>query len=136
MKKYTDLVAECLTEVREIMPWDLADRLGQADAPLLLDVRNPDEWQIASINGAIKIALPQVQMAAQQIAYFGKPREETLLAQVPTDQPVVVHCHHGARSEYAIMILREVGYDAANLINLEGGIDAWSAEADPTTPRY
>ena len=60
----------------------------------------------------------------------------TLLAQVPTDQPVVVHCHHGARSEYAIMILREVGYDAANLINLEGGIDAWSAEADPTTPRY
>lgn len=115
---------------------ELKARIDAGDAPLLLDVRNPDEWEIASIDGAIKIALPQVQMAAQQIAYFGKPREETALAQVPTDQPVVVHCHHGARSEYAIMILREVGYDAANLINLEGGIDSWSIDADPNVPRY
>lgn len=115
---------------------ELKKRIDAGAAPVLLDVRNPDEWEIASIDGAIRIALPQVQMAAQQIAYFGRPREETFLAQVPTDQPVVVHCHHGTRSEYAIMILREVGYDAANLINLEGGIDAWSVEADPDVPRY
>jgi sulfur-carrier protein adenylyltransferase/sulfurtransferase len=115
---------------------DLKARMDAGDAPILIDVRNPDEWDIASIDGAIRISLPQVQMAAQQIAYFGKPREETVLAQVPTDQTVVVHCHHGGRSEYAIMILREVGYDAANLINLEGGIDAWSVEADPSVARY
>jgi len=115
---------------------ELKARIDSGNPPVVLDVRNPDEWEIASIDGAIKIALPQVQMAAQQIAYYGKPREETALAQVPTDKPVVVHCHHGTRSEYAIMILREVGYDAANLINLEGGIDAWSVEADPKIPRY
>ncbi len=119
-----------------INPTELKARIDAGTAPLLLDVRNPDEWEIASIEGSIKITLPQVQMAAQQIAYFGKPREETVLGQVPTDQPIVVHCHHGARSEYAIMILREVGYQAENLINLEGGIDAWSVEADPNVSRY
>lgn len=110
--------------------------MEQGDAPLIVDVRNPDEWSIAMIEGAVRLSLPQLQMAAQQIAYFGKSREETALATIPTDRQIVLHCHHGGRSEYAVMILREVGYDAANLINLAGGIDAWSVDADSSVPRY
>jgi len=50
------------------------------------------------------------------------------------EDEIVVYCHHGIRSQQAISLLRQAGFK--NLINLQGGIDAWSLEVDPTLQRY
>jgi len=55
-------------------------------------------------------------------------------SEIPREQPVVVFCHTGVRSASLIDALREVGY--TNLINMAGGIDAWSREVDSSVPRY
>ena len=57
----------------------------------------------------------------------------TRVSEIPKEHPVVVVCHHGARSRKVMLWLRQQGYDA---INLEGGIDAWSREVDSSLPRY
>ena len=56
------------------------------------------------------------------------------LADLPTDRTIVLACHHGGRSMQALRFLRAHGY--TRLLNLDGGIDAWSCDVDPTVPRY
>ena len=53
---------------------------------------------------------------------------------LPTDQLLVVICHHGARSQMVVDFLRSAGFD--NAINLDGGIDAWACDIDQSMPRY
>lgn len=85
----------------------------------LLDVRQPEEYEICRIDGATLIPLGEL------------PRR---LGDLPKDKTIVVHCHHGGRSMQAVRFLREQGYETA--VNLAGGIDAWSEEIDPSVPRY
>ncbi|MCX8017465.1 MAG: rhodanese-like domain-containing protein [Rhodocyclaceae bacterium] len=87
--------------------------------PLLLDVREPWEFDVARIPGA-KL-MPMRTIPAR---YLELPREAEL----------VVICHHGARSYQVAMFLEQQGFD--NVINLYGGMAAWSREADPATPTY
>jgi rhodanese-related sulfurtransferase len=122
--------------VPQITAADLKARLDAGDPLVVLDVRNPDEWEYCTLTDSIKLSLPTLQMLAQQVVYAGVKREDTDLAQLPTDREIVVHCHHGTRSMYAIMMLRELGFDPTRLLNLDGGIDAWSADVDPSVPRY
>lgn len=122
--------------IAQISPTQLKARLDSGEDLFILDVRNPDEFEICTLPGAVKLPLPQLQHAAQQIAFAGAKPEDTALEIVPKDKTVVVHCHHGTRSAYAIMMLREIGYDADQLLNLEGGIDAWATEVDPKMARY
>ncbi len=84
----------------------------------LLDVRQPEEFATARIEGAFLIPLPELP---------GR------LSELPRDRPVVVLCHHGMRSAHAVRHLREAGFDA---LNLTGGIDAWSRQIDPKVPNY
>jgi rhodanese-related sulfurtransferase len=84
----------------------------------LLDVRQPEEYELARIEGAVLIPLGELP---------GK------LDALPKDIPVVVMCHHGMRSAHAVHHLRAAGIDA---LNLTGGIDAWSSEIDPSIPGY
>ena len=84
----------------------------------LLDVRQPEEYETARIEGASLIPLSELP---------GR------LAELPKDRPLVVLCHHGMRSAHAVRHLREAGFDA---LNLTGGIDAWSRQIDPTVPNY
>ena len=86
---------------------------------LLLDVREPAEWETARIEGAQLMPLRDLP------AQFG---------QLDRQAVIVVHCHHGGRSSQAVHYLRSRGYRGAT--NLAGGIDAWSAEIDPSVPRY
>ncbi|MDX2140811.1 MAG: rhodanese-like domain-containing protein [Chloroflexota bacterium] len=120
----------------QISPAQLKARLDAGEDLFILDVRNPDEFEICTLSGAVELPLPQLQHAAQQIAFAGAKAEDTPLGVVPKDKTVVVHCHHGTRSAYAIMMLREIGFDADRLLNLDGGIDAWAAEVEPTMARY
>lgn len=92
-------------------------------APLLLDVREPWEAQLASIRieGVDTVLLPMGQIPAR-------------VAELDPLQPVVCYCHHGVRSLQVVAFLQRAGFDS--VYNLAGGIDAWSLATDPSVPRY
>ena len=85
----------------------------------LLDVRQPEELEIARIEGAVNIPLSELPA---RIAELDKAR------------PIVAFCHHGVRSEMAVRVLERNGF--ADFAHLSGGIDAWSQEIDPSVARY
>src|SRR5216110_1975273 len=85
----------------------------------LIDVREPFEYEIARIEGAKLIPLGEIGERADELQ-----REQT----------IVVHCHSGSRSAEAVRLLQQRGF--TSVYNLEGGIDAWSNEIDPSVPKY
>ncbi len=103
----------------QITPRELAAALRSPHPPRLLDVRGPDERARARIAGA----LPASQELLQE-----------MLASWSKDTPIVTHCHHGQRSLDAAAYL--MGYGFTNVRSLQGGIEAWSAQVDPSVPRY
>lgn len=104
--------------MRHIRPEALKARLDQGESPFLLDVREPWEHQLVALPGSTLI--PMGELPAR-------------LAEIPRDQEVIVYCHHGVRSMQAGYFLVHHGVQISNLF---GGIDAWSLQADPKTPRY
>jgi rhodanese-related sulfurtransferase len=98
---------------------ELKVRLDRGDKLLLLDVREPWEYQLARLEGSTLIPLREIQSRKGEI----DPEAE-----------IVVLCHHGTRSMMALNFLRQQGFK--KLKNLAGGIDAWSLLVDPRTPRY
>jgi sulfur-carrier protein adenylyltransferase/sulfurtransferase len=97
----------------------LAARLARGEDLTLLDVREPHEHEHVRLPGALHIPLHELGRRAG-----GIDRDRTL----------VVYCHHGIRSQYALRLLREMGY--TQVLNLRGGIDAWSTEVDRSVRRY
>jgi rhodanese-related sulfurtransferase len=97
----------------------LKSRLDAGEALTVLDVREPWEAEIVSLDGSLLISLADL------------PRR---VAEVPRDRPVAVMCHHGGRSAQATAWLRAQGF--ARTINIVGGIDAWARMVDPDLPRY
>lgn len=106
-------------DAREIAPPELATRLARGEPLFVLDVREPWEHEVAAIEGATLI--PMSAIPARQ-------------AELPSGVPVVVYCHHGARSAMVADFLRAAG--RRPVLNLAGGIDRWSVEVDPSVPRY
>ena len=98
-----------------------AARRAAGEDPFLLDVRGADERETAIIEGAYWIPLDQLEARIGELI----PHK---------DAPLVVHCHHGGRSEKAVRLLLERGFRGAE--NLDGGIEAWSLTVDPSIPRY
>ena len=102
---------------------ELAALAQAGTAPLLLDVREP--WELATArlqpDGATLLHIPMREVP-------------TRVAEIPRTQPVACICHHGARSAQVVAFLMRQGY--ADVYNLVGGIDAWSAEVDPGVARY
>jgi rhodanese-related sulfurtransferase len=90
------------------------------DAPILLDVREPWEFQAASLPDSLLMPMGDVPSRAH--------------AELDPDAHIVVLCHHGQRSLSVAMWLRNQGFDRAQ--SLAGGIDYWSRAIDPTVPRY
>ena len=86
---------------------------------VLVDVREPHEYQISKIAGSTLIPLGEIPKRWQEI---------------PQDQEIVLQCKAGIRSAKALLFLQQQGYK--KLLNLKGGIDAWSEEIDPSLPRY
>ena len=106
--------------LEEITASDLKQRLDRGDGIQIIDVREPHEYEIARLPGTTLIPLGQVVNRMNEI----DPSRET-----------VVHCKGGVRSAKAIASLRQAGYPG-RLINLKGGITAWSNEVDPGVPKY
>ena len=88
---------------------------------VLLDVREQEEYDLVHIEGARLTPMSQIQARLEEL----KPLRE---------KPIVVHCHHGGRSEQVTHWLRANGF--THVQNMAGGIDAWAAEVDPSLPRY
>ena len=106
--------------VASLQPEAVAQLLKEhADEYVLLDVREPDEREIAAIEPSLHIPMNDV------------PKR---LAEVPKDKKLIVYCHHGTRSMMVAGYLQGAGY--VGLSNLDGGIDAWSRKVDPSVPRY
>jgi adenylyltransferase/sulfurtransferase len=86
----------------------------------LIDVREPSEQRVARIEGADLHPLGQIMSWAQSLP--------------DKDEEIVLHCHHGMRSDRACQYLAAQGF--TNVKNLIGGIDEWSLKIDPSVPRY
>jgi molybdopterin/thiamine biosynthesis adenylyltransferase/rhodanese-related sulfurtransferase len=100
-------------------PVELKARIDLGDALLLLDVREPQEYQIVRLPGGVLV--PLGELVARQ-------------SELDPSVDIVVYCHLGIRSANATAYLRSAGFPRAR--NLTGGIDAWSREIDPTLARY
>ena len=101
---------------RQLADW-LSDR--ERPQPLLLDVREPWEFELCNIPGSLP--MPMNSVPARQ-------------SELPADSDIVVICHHGGRSMQVGYFLERMGF--AEVINLSGGIDAWAREVAPECPRY
>ena len=98
---------------------DLKKRLDAGDDVLILDVREPNEYQINRIAGSVLIPLGEL------------PRR---YAELPRDRDIVAQCKVGARSMRATEFLRSVGFSRVK--NLHGGILEWIDKVDPSQPKY
>jgi molybdopterin/thiamine biosynthesis adenylyltransferase/rhodanese-related sulfurtransferase len=105
--------------VASISARELKRKMDAREPLTLVDVREPWEDESAQIPGSKLIPL-------------GELGER--LTEVPREGIIVVQCHAGVRSEQGAKLLQEAGF--ANVYNLEGGIEAWSRDVDPTMPRY
>jgi sulfur-carrier protein adenylyltransferase/sulfurtransferase len=106
--------SETETDVKE-----LKRKIDAKEDFFLLDVREPNEFQIGRIPGSTLIPLGEVPQRVNEI---------------PRDKEIIVHCKMGGRSARAASFLREQGY--ANVKNLKGGILDWSDKIDPSVPKY
>lgn len=111
-------------EMQEITVQELKQLLdGDARDFVLLDVRNPNEYEIAKIPGSVLIPLSEIEN--------GQGVEK--VKQVLNGSRLIAHCKFGSRSAKALGILKDAGIDG---INVKGGISAWSKEVDPSVPEY
>jgi len=108
------------TRMEEITATELKQRLDRGDDLQLIDVREPNEYDIARIPGTKLIPLGQV---AERMGEIEEGRE------------TIVHCKGGVRSANAIQALTRAGFKG-KLVNLKGGITAWSNDVDPSVPKY
>jgi rhodanese-related sulfurtransferase len=107
-------------QIPEITPTELKQRLDNGEDIQIIDVREADEVAIGTIPNSVHIPLGQVMARASEI---------------DATRETVIHCKMGGRSARAIDALKRSGF-AGNLLNLKGGIIAWSNEVDPTVPKY
>lgn len=101
-----------------IEPLQVQQMMQKGEKFLLLDCREPWEYQTARIEGAILIPMREIPQKLEEI---------------PKDQTVVVYCHAGMRSFNAASWLKRQG---VNALSMSGGIDQWSKEIDTKVPRY
>jgi len=104
----------------EITATELKQRLDNGDDLQIIDVREAHELEIAKIPGTVHIPLGQVL---------------NRMSEIDANRETVVHCKMGGRSARAIAALKQVGF-SGKLVNLSGGITAWSNEVDPSVPKY
>ena len=114
------------THIPQIRPRQLAAWLQDSapnGAAVVLDVREPVELQIAPVtpNGFTLVAIPMAEIPAR-------------LAELDASQPIACLCHHGIRSHRVAAFLQAQGFE--HVINIAGGVAAWSDELDPSVARY
>ena len=107
-----------MTSVPEITPRELKARLDRGDDLFILDVREPHEYQICNLGGKL---IPLGDLANR-------------VNELDSSREIVAHCRSGKRSADAIQFLQQAGF--RKVLNLKGGILAWSDEVDSSVPKY
>ena len=107
--------------MKEVSATEVQVARDRGDELLLLDVREPAEWETAQIEGARLLPLGELEARLSELHDWRERR-------------VVIHCHHGGRSAHACEVLQAAGF--RDVANLAGGIEAWSLTVDPAVPRY
>ena len=115
-KRQQEMSEMTVTELKELIDSGAKDFV-------LLDVRNPNEYEIARIPGSVLVPLPEIENGD------GVQKVKELL----NGHRLIAHCKMGGRSAKALGILKEAGIDGTNV---KGGITAWSRDVDPSVPEY
>jgi rhodanese-related sulfurtransferase len=115
MKSGMDLINEAKQRITEVTPQQVRERKAGGEAMVLLDVREPNEWNLGRLPGAMHI--PRGTM------------ETSIEARVPRDATVVIYCASGNRSALAADTLRQMGY--TNVASMSGGFRDWAGTGGP-----
>jgi rhodanese-related sulfurtransferase len=124
MKRYDDLVADALTRVKEIMPWDLSRQLASGGRPLLLDVREPAEFASLHIPGSVNVPRGILEQSCE----WDYDETEPLLAG-GRGREIVVICRSGKRSALAADVMQQMGF--ASVASLKTGVRGWNDYEQP-----
>ena len=124
MKRYTDLVADALTRVKEIQPWDLSKQLAAGREPVLLDVREPSEFAMLRIPGAINVPRGVLEQSCEW------DYDETVpLLATGRGLDIVVIYRSGYRSALAADVMRQMGF--TSVVSLKTGVRGWNDSEQP-----
>lgn len=124
MKRYTDLVTDALTRVKEIQPWDLSKQLAAGSKPVLLDVRETAEFAVLHIPGAINVPRGVLEQSCE----WGF--DETLpLLVAGWGLDIVVICRSGYRSALVADVMQKMGY--TGVVSLKTGVRGWNDFEQP-----
>ena len=104
-----------------ILATELKAKMDAGEDFLLVDVREPAEYEIVSIPGAVLIPKGEILSGAA-------------LSQLPQDKEIVLHCKSGVRSAEALAALKAAGFTKSS--HVQGGVLAWAAQVDPSLPTY
>jgi rhodanese-related sulfurtransferase len=110
-----------LSQIPEITPIDLEQRIEAGNTPLLVDVREPFEAKIADLPEVGQLRIPTGELVER-------------LHEVDRDRDVVVYCRSGSRSARAVKLMLRRGYE--RVWNLEGGVLKWRTDVDPSLRAY
>ncbi len=119
MKRYDDLIDEALVRVKEVTPWDFGRRYQAGDVPLLLDIREPAEFDVMRIPGSINVPRGILEQSCEW------DYDETV-PELASDREreIVVICRSGKRSVLAADVMQEMGF--SNVASLKLGIRGWN----------
>jgi adenylyltransferase/sulfurtransferase len=121
--------------VIEMTVRELKARYDSAQPVVVVDVREPHEWDICVLPGVLRIPKGQIEAAKNDVISGRRRREDTVLREIPAEGEVIFVCRSGKRSADAAHFLRQAGY-GNRLINLTGGMLAWADQIDPTMAKY
>jgi rhodanese-related sulfurtransferase len=124
MKHFLELVSDCLKDVREIMPWDLAERLEENPGLLIVDVREPYEFDAMRIEGSLNVPRGILESACE----WDYEETEPELVQA-REREVVVVCRSGYRSVLAANSMLLLGYK--DVASLKTGLRGWKDYEQP-----
>jgi rhodanese-related sulfurtransferase len=119
MKRFTDLVAASRSVISELFPWDVSDMLQSGNPPLVLDIREPDEFSALHIAGSLHVPRGILETACEY------DYEETVRDLVEArSRDVVVVCRSGNRSALAARTMQELGY--RKVYSMKTGLRGWN----------
>lgn len=109
--------------MQNITPEQLKQKLAEENGEtfIVVDVREDEEVDLCALPNTLHIPMNEIPLRQNEL---------------PDDVDIIIHCHHGVRSQYVIAYLIEAGFESDRLFNLSGGIDAWARNIDPDMIQY
>ena len=119
MKRFTDLVSEILPGINEEFPWDVEEKLGHAPSPLILDVREPAEYDAMHIERSMNVPRGILETACE----YGYEETARELAEA-REREVIIVCRSGNRSALAAFTMQLMGYRKVS--SMKTGLRGWN----------